>query len=171
MLKGWVLLKYGTIILSPLIRFVRSFLFKREWPARNVVLRRKGSVHNSWDWAYHPEENVRCGIRYLGDLYKSYASWEKVLRHDHSGDPNSKREVTHRYVEKVLKQSDMTSETGDGFIERNDDHQNKIVDICFLRSTIYVYWTGNSLMGPGNPVRNKTLREGHGDPNPKKAVI
>jgi soluble lytic murein transglycosylase-like protein len=63
----------------------------------------------SWNLAYHPEENVRCGIRYLGDLYKSYASWEKVLRHYHSGDPNSKREVTNPYVERVLKGSGMTS--------------------------------------------------------------
>jgi soluble lytic murein transglycosylase-like protein len=66
----------------------------------------------SWDLAYNPEENVRCGIRYLADLYKRYVSWEKVLRHYHSGDPNSKRAVTNRYVEKVLKRSGMTS--GDG---------------------------------------------------------
>ena len=64
----------------------------------------------SWDLAYSPEENVRCGIRYLGDLYKRYVSWEKVLRHYHSGNPNSKREVTNQYVEKVLKQSGMTNE-------------------------------------------------------------
>jgi soluble lytic murein transglycosylase-like protein len=64
----------------------------------------------SWDLAYHPEENLRCGIQYLGDLYKMYVSWEKVLRHYHSGNPNSKRPVTNPYVEKVLKQSGMTSE-------------------------------------------------------------
>ncbi len=63
----------------------------------------------SWDLAYRPEENVRCGIRYLGDLYKMYVSWEKVLRHYHSGDPNSKREVTNRYVKKVLKRAGMMS--------------------------------------------------------------
>jgi soluble lytic murein transglycosylase-like protein len=62
-----------------------------------------------WNLAYHPEENVRCGIRYLGDLYKMYVSWEKVLRHYHSGDPNSKREVTNRYVKKVLKRAGMMS--------------------------------------------------------------
>jgi soluble lytic murein transglycosylase-like protein len=63
----------------------------------------------SWDLAYNPEENVRCGIRYLGDLYKMYVSWEKVLRHYHSGDPNSKRAVTNRYVKKVLKRAGMMS--------------------------------------------------------------
>ena len=63
-----------------------------------------------WNLAYNPEENVRCGIRYLGDLYKMYVSWEKVLRHYHSGDPNSKRAVTNRYVEKVLKRAGMMSE-------------------------------------------------------------
>jgi len=63
-----------------------------------------------WNLAYNPEENVRCGIRYLGDLYKMYVSWEKVLRHYHSGDPNSKRTVTNRYVEKVLKRAGMMSE-------------------------------------------------------------
>ncbi len=62
----------------------------------------------SWNLAYNPEENVRCGIRYLGDLYKMYVSWEKVLRHYHSGDPNSKREVTNQYVKKVLKRAGMT---------------------------------------------------------------
>jgi len=63
----------------------------------------------SWDLAYHPEENLRCGIQYLGDLYKMYVSWEKVLRHYHSGDPNSKRVVTNRYVKKVLRRAGMTS--------------------------------------------------------------
>jgi soluble lytic murein transglycosylase-like protein len=63
-----------------------------------------------WNLAYNPEENVRCGIRYLGDLYKMYVSWEKVLRHYHSGDPNSKREVTNRYVKKVLRRAGMMSE-------------------------------------------------------------
>ena len=63
----------------------------------------------SWDLAYNPEENVRCGIRYLGDLYKMYVSWEKVLRHYHSGDPNSKRAVTNRYMKKVLKRAGMMS--------------------------------------------------------------
>jgi len=63
-----------------------------------------------WNLAYHPEENVRCGIRYLGDLYKMYVSWEKVLRHYHSGDPNSKRAVTNRYVKKVLKRAGMMSD-------------------------------------------------------------
>jgi len=62
----------------------------------------------SWNLAYTPEENVRCGIRYLGDLYKMYVSWEKVLRHYHSGNPNSKREVTNHYVKKVLKRAGMT---------------------------------------------------------------
>jgi soluble lytic murein transglycosylase-like protein len=62
----------------------------------------------SWNLAYNPEENVRCGIRYLGDLYKMYVSWEKVLRHYHSGDPNSKREVTDQYVKTVLKRAGMT---------------------------------------------------------------
>ena len=61
----------------------------------------------SWNLAYNPEENVRCGIRYLGDLYKMYVSWEKVLRHYHSGDPNSKREVTNQYVKAVLKRAGM----------------------------------------------------------------
>ncbi len=61
----------------------------------------------SWHLAYNPEENVRCGIRYLGDLYKMYVSWEKVLRHYHSGDPNSDRAVTDRYVRKVLKRAGM----------------------------------------------------------------
>ncbi len=63
----------------------------------------------SWDLAYHPEENLRCGTQYLGDLYKMYASWEKVLRHYHSGDPNSKRALTNRYVKNVLKRADMMS--------------------------------------------------------------
>jgi soluble lytic murein transglycosylase-like protein len=62
-----------------------------------------------WNLAYNPEENVRCGIRYLGDLYKMYMSWEKVLRHYHSGDPNSKRAVTNRYVKKVLERAGMMS--------------------------------------------------------------
>ena len=62
-----------------------------------------------WNLAYNPEENVRCGIRYLGDLYKMYVSWEKVLRHYHSGDPNSNRAVTNRYVKKVLKRAGMMS--------------------------------------------------------------
>jgi len=62
-----------------------------------------------WNLAYNPEENVLCGIRYLGDLYKMYVSWEKVLRHYHSGDPNSKRAVTNRYVKKVLKRASMMS--------------------------------------------------------------
>ena len=62
-----------------------------------------------WNLAYNPAENVRCGIRYLGDLYRMYVSWEKVLRHYHSGDPNSKREVTNRYVKKVLKRAGMMS--------------------------------------------------------------
>ena len=52
----------------------------------------------SWDLAYDPDENVRCGIRYLGDLYKMYASWDKVVRHYHSGNPNSKRAVTNQYM-------------------------------------------------------------------------
>jgi soluble lytic murein transglycosylase-like protein len=63
----------------------------------------------SWDLAYNPEENLHCGIQYLGDLYKMYVSWEKVLRHYHSGNPNSKREVTNRYVKKVLKRAGMMS--------------------------------------------------------------
>jgi soluble lytic murein transglycosylase-like protein len=63
----------------------------------------------NWDLAYHPEENLRCGIQYLGDLYKMYVSWEKVLRHYHSGNPNSKREVTNRYVKKVLKRARVKS--------------------------------------------------------------
>jgi len=63
----------------------------------------------SWDLAYHPEENVRCGIQYLGDLYKMYVSWEKVLRHYHSGNPNSKRPVTNQYVKKVLKRARVMS--------------------------------------------------------------
>jgi len=63
----------------------------------------------SWHLAYNPEENVRCGIQYLGDLYKMYVSWEKVLRHYHSGNPNSKRAVTNQYVKKVLKRAGMTS--------------------------------------------------------------
>lgn len=71
----------------------------------NIFMRGK-----KWSLAYQPEENVRCGIRYLGDLYKMYVSWEKVLRHYHSGDPNSKREVTDRYVKKVLKRAGMMSE-------------------------------------------------------------
>jgi soluble lytic murein transglycosylase-like protein len=62
-----------------------------------------------WDLAYNPEENVRCGIRYLGDLYKMYVSWEKVLRRYHSGDPNSRRAVTNQYVKKVLKRAGMMS--------------------------------------------------------------
>jgi soluble lytic murein transglycosylase-like protein len=62
-----------------------------------------------WNLAYNPEENVRCGIRYLGDLYKMYVSWEKVLRHYHTGDPNSNRPVTNRYVKKVLKRAGMMS--------------------------------------------------------------
>jgi len=61
----------------------------------------------SWQLAYDPDENVRCGIRYMGDLYKMYASWEKVLRHYHSGNPNSKRAVTNRYVKKVLERTAM----------------------------------------------------------------
>ena len=61
----------------------------------------------SWHLAYNPEENVRCGIRYLGDIYKMYVSWEKVLRHYHSGDPNSNRAVTDRYVKEVLKRAGM----------------------------------------------------------------
>ena len=60
-----------------------------------------------WHLAYDREENVRCGIRYLGDLYKMYRSWEKVLRHYHSGNPNSKRAVTNRYVKKILKRAGM----------------------------------------------------------------
>ena len=63
----------------------------------------------SWDLAYHPEENLRCGIQYLGDLYKMYVSWEKVLRHYHSGNPNSKRPVTDRYVKKVFKRAGVMS--------------------------------------------------------------
>ncbi len=63
----------------------------------------------SWDLAYDPEENLHCGIQYLGDLYKMYVSWEKVLRHYHSGDPNSKRPVTNQYVKNVLKRAGMTS--------------------------------------------------------------
>jgi soluble lytic murein transglycosylase-like protein len=63
----------------------------------------------SWNLAYNPEDNVRCGIRYLGDLYKMYVSWEMVLRHYHSGNPNSKRAVTNRYVKKVLKRAGMMS--------------------------------------------------------------
>jgi len=59
--------------------------------------------------AYHPEENLRCGIQYLGDLYKMYVSWDKVLRHYHSGNPNSKRPVTNRYVKKVLKRAGVMS--------------------------------------------------------------
>ncbi len=59
----------------------------------------------SWDLAYHPEENLRCGIQYLGDLYKMYVSWDKVLRHYHCGNPNSKRPVTNRYVKTVLKRA------------------------------------------------------------------
>jgi len=68
----------------------------------NIFMKRK-----SWQLAYNPEENVRCGIRYLGDLYKMYMSWEKVLRHYHSGNPNSNRAVTNRYVKKVLKRAGM----------------------------------------------------------------
>ena len=63
----------------------------------------------SWDLAYNPEENLHCGIQYLSDLYKMYVSWEKVLRHYHSGNPNSKRAVTNRYVKKVLKRAGMMS--------------------------------------------------------------
>ena len=63
----------------------------------------------NWDLAYHPEENLRCGIQYLGDLYKMYVSWEKVLRHYHSGNPNSKRPVTDRYVKKVFKRAGVMS--------------------------------------------------------------
>jgi soluble lytic murein transglycosylase-like protein len=70
----------------------------------NIFMKGKG-----WDLAYNPEENVRCGIRYLGDLYKMYVSWEKVLRHYHSGDPNSSRAVTNQYVKKVLKRAGMMS--------------------------------------------------------------
>jgi soluble lytic murein transglycosylase-like protein len=70
----------------------------------NIFMKEK-----SWNLAYNPEENVRCGIRYLGDLYKMYVSWEKVLRHYHSGNPNSKRAVTNQYVKKVLKRAGMTS--------------------------------------------------------------
>jgi soluble lytic murein transglycosylase-like protein len=68
----------------------------------NIFMKGKG-----WHLAYDREENVRCGIRYLGDLYKMYASWEKVLRHYHSGNPNSKRAVTNQYVKKVLKRAGM----------------------------------------------------------------
>lgn len=64
----------------------------------------------SWNLAYDPQENVRCGIRYLGDLYQMYFSWEKVLRHYHSGDPYSKREVTNRYVTDVLRRAGMVGE-------------------------------------------------------------
>jgi len=63
----------------------------------------------SWDLAYNPEENLHCGIQYLSDLYKMYVSWEKVLRHYHSGNPNSKRAMTNRYVKKVLKRAGMMS--------------------------------------------------------------
>ena len=63
----------------------------------------------SWDLAYNPEENLHCGIQYLSDLYRMYVSWEKVLRHYHSGNPNSKRAVTDRYVKKVLKRAGMMS--------------------------------------------------------------
>jgi soluble lytic murein transglycosylase-like protein len=63
----------------------------------------------SWDLAYHPEENLRCGIQYLGDLYKMYVSWDKVLRHYHSGNPNSKRPVTNQYVKKVFKRAGVMS--------------------------------------------------------------
>jgi soluble lytic murein transglycosylase-like protein len=63
----------------------------------------------SWDLAYHPEENLRCGIQYLGDLYKMYVSWDKVLRHYHSGNPNSKRPVTNQYVSKVLTRARVIS--------------------------------------------------------------
>jgi hypothetical protein len=34
-------------------------------------------------------------------------SWEKVLRHYHSGNPNSKRPVTNQYVKKVLRRADV----------------------------------------------------------------
>jgi soluble lytic murein transglycosylase-like protein len=68
----------------------------------NIFMKEK-----SWHLAYNREENVRCGIRYLGDLYKMYVSWEKVLRHYHSGDPNSDRAVTNRYVKRVLKRAGM----------------------------------------------------------------
>jgi len=68
----------------------------------NIFMKGKG-----WHLAYNPEENVQCGIRYLGDLYKMYVSWEKVLRHYHSGDPNSNRAVTDRYVKEVLKRAGM----------------------------------------------------------------
>jgi soluble lytic murein transglycosylase-like protein len=68
----------------------------------NIFMKGKG-----WHLAYNREENVRCGIRYLGDLYKMYVSWEKVLRHYHSGNPNSNRPVTNQYVKKVLKQAGM----------------------------------------------------------------
>jgi soluble lytic murein transglycosylase-like protein len=68
----------------------------------NIFMKEK-----SWNLAYNPEENVRCGIRYLGDLYKMYVSWERVLRHYHSGNPNSKRAVTNQYVNKVLKRAGM----------------------------------------------------------------
>jgi soluble lytic murein transglycosylase-like protein len=61
----------------------------------------------SWHLAYDPEANVCCGIRYLGDLYKMYVSWEKVLRHYHSGNPNSNRAVTNRYVKNVLRRAGM----------------------------------------------------------------
>ena len=63
----------------------------------------------SWDLAYHPEENLRCGTQYLGDLYKMYVSWDKVLRHYHSGNPNSKRPVTNQYVKKVFKRASVKS--------------------------------------------------------------
>ena len=85
-----------------------------------------------WNLAYNPEENVRCGIRYLGDLYKMYVSWEKVLRHYHSGDPNSKRTVTNRYVKKVLKRAGMMS--GDRrWFNRKELLTIEIVDIEKLR--------------------------------------
>ena len=70
----------------------------------NIFMKGKG-----WSLAYNPEENVRCGVRYLGDLYKMYVSWEKVLRHYHSGNPNSNRAVTNQYVKKVLKRAGMVS--------------------------------------------------------------
>jgi len=74
----------------------------------------------SWNFAYDPEENVRCGIRYLGDLHKMYVSWEKVLRHYHSGDPNSKRAVTNQYVRKVLKRAEMIGEDKRWLIDRKE---------------------------------------------------
>ena len=77
-----------------------------------------------WDLAYNPEENLHCGIQYLGDLYKMYVSWEKVLRHYHSGNPNSKRAVTNRYVKKVLKRAGMMSGDRRWVNTEEYDHRN-----------------------------------------------